>query len=58
MLAAIGSSLGLFAIWSTILTIIGIAKALGRTMGQAAAIVLVPWFAYFFVRVLFAAIFG
>jgi hypothetical protein len=58
VLAAIGSSLGLFAIWSTILTIIGLAKALGRTMGQAAAIVLVPWFAYFFVRVLFSAIFG
>ena len=58
VLATIGSSLGLFAIWSTILTILGIAKALGRPMGQAAAVVLVPWFVYFFIRVLFAAIFG
>jgi hypothetical protein len=57
-LASLGTSLGLFSIWSAVLTVIGVAKALGRTIGEAAGIVLVPWIVWILVKVAFAAIAG
>jgi hypothetical protein len=56
VLASLGSSLGLFSIWSLVLTIIGLSKALGRTTREASAVVLAPWGVWVLLKLLFAAI--
>ncbi len=56
-LASLGSSLGLFSIWSLALTILGLATVLGRKTGEAAALVLVPWGIWVLVKLGFAAAF-
>lgn len=55
-IASFGSSLDLFSIWVTVLTIVGLAKALGRKMGEAAGAVLIPWGAWVLLKTVFAAI--
>ena len=57
VLASLGTSLGFFNIWSLVLTIIGLSKALGRRTGEAAVAVLVPWGAWVLLKLVFAAIF-
>lgn len=57
-LASLGNSLGLFSLWSLALTVIGVAKTLGRTTGEAAGIVLVPWIVWVLLKVAFAALIG
>jgi hypothetical protein len=58
IVASLGSAIGVFSLWSIALTIIGLAKGLGRSTGQAAAIVLVPWGAWVVLKTAFAAVMG
>jgi hypothetical protein len=57
-LASIGTSLGLFTIWSIVLTSVGLGKALGKSAGAASGLVLVPWGAWVLVKAVFAALFA
>ncbi len=57
VLASLGSSLGLFSLWSLALAILGLATVLGRKTGEAAALVLVPWGLWVLVKLVFAAAF-
>jgi hypothetical protein len=55
VLASLGASLGLFTLWSLALTVIGLAKVLGRSMSQSAVLVLAPWGIWVLVKLVFAA---
>ena len=57
-IAALGSAIGFFSIWSIVLTIVGLARTLGRSSGEAAAAVLTPSILWILFKTVFAALLG
>ena len=58
VLASLGSAIGLFSIWSIVLTAVGLAKTLGRRAGQALTLVLIPSVLWVLLKTAFAALFA